>query len=117
GHRSEVRVKALAAFTEFYIRAHAKAPMCLCGNSLGGHVAMRLCLASPELVDCLILSGPSGLYEHSVDTLPVRPNEQFIREHMGRVFFEKQFITDEGVQEILQILSDRMNTLNLIHAA
>ncbi len=117
GHRSEVKVKALAAFTEFFIRSRSLEPVTLCGNSLGGHVALRLCLAAPELVECLILSGASGLYEHSVDSLPVRPGQKFIREHMARVFYNNKFITDEAVSEIHQILSQRSNVLNLIHAA
>ena len=117
GHRSEVKVKALAAYTEFFVRARSLAPVTLCGNSLGGHVAMRLCLASPELVDCLVLSATSGLYEHSVDSLPIRPDERFVREHMARVFYNSEFITDDAVGEIATILKSRMNVLNLIHAA
>jgi 2-hydroxy-6-oxonona-2,4-dienedioate hydrolase len=117
GHRSEVRVKALSVYTEFLIRQRALAPVALCGNSLGGHVALRLCLASPELVDCLILSGTSGLYEHSVDSLPIRPDKKFVREHMSRVFYNQQFVTDKAVDEIAGILVSRTNTLNLIHAA
>jgi pimeloyl-ACP methyl ester carboxylesterase len=116
-HRSEVKVKALAAFTEYFVRARKLEPVTLCGNSLGGHVALRLCLASPELVDCLILSGASGLYEHSVDALPVRPDQRFIREHMARVFFDRKFITEEAIEEIYQIIKARMNVLNLIHVA
>lgn len=117
GHRSEVRVKALAAYTEYFIRKRNLAPVTLCGNSLGGHVAMRLLLARPDLVDCLILSGTSGLYEHSVDTLPVRPDERFVREHMGKVFFSPKFVTREAIDEMLEILNKRLNALNLIHAA
>lgn len=117
GHRSEVRVKALAAYTEYFIREQGFSKVVLCGNSLGGHVAMRLCLSTPELVDCMVLSATSGLYEHSVDTLPVRIGEKFVREHMGKVFFNKAFVTDEAVKEVVDIVSDRMNTLNLIHAA
>ena len=117
GHRSEVKVKALAAYTEYFIRSRSLDRVVLCGNSLGGHVAMRLALARPELVDCLILSGTSGLYEHSVDSLPVRPSSQFIRDHMKRVFYNQEFITDAAVNDILRIISDRRNHLNLIHAA
>ena len=116
-HRSEVKVKALSILTELYIRQNAFQPAVLCGNSLGGHVAMRLCLNSPELVDCLILSGASGLYEHSVDALPVRPNHKYIRENMARVFYNKSFITDESVEEIYQAINKRLQVLNLIHAA
>ncbi|RIL08347.1 MAG: alpha/beta hydrolase [Proteobacteria bacterium] len=117
GHRSEVKVKALSVFTELFIRTNKLQPVTLCGNSLGGHVALRLCLAVPELVDCLILSGASGLYEHSVDALPVRPDKTFVRDHMARVFFSPKFITDQAVDEIHNILTKRTNVLNLIHAA
>lgn len=116
-HRSEVKIKALAAYTHLFILQRAFAPAALCGNSLGGHVAMRLCLAAPEVVDCLILSGTSGLYEHTVDALPVRPDRKYLREHMQRVFKNEQFITDDRVEEIYQIVNKRMNVLNLIHAA
>jgi len=116
-HRSEAKVKALAAFTEYMIRQRKLDPVTLCGNSMGGHVAMRLCLASPQLVDCLILSATSGLYEHSVDALPVRPDRKFIRDHMGRVFHKPEHITEEAIEEIYKILTKRVNVLNLIHAA
>jgi 2-hydroxy-6-oxonona-2,4-dienedioate hydrolase len=116
-HRSEVKVKSLALYTEYMIRERKLAPVALCGNSLGGHVAMRLCLAAPELVDCMILSGTSGLYEHSVDSLPVRPDRKFVKEHMERVFYHHKFITDSAIDEIHQIIKNRMNVLNLIHAA
>ena len=116
-HRSEVKVKALSAFTEYFVRQRSLQPVTLCGNSLGGHVALRLCLASPELVDCLILSGASGLYEHSVDSLPIRPDQRFIREHMARVFYNRKFITEEAVEDIYKIIKARMNVLNLIHVA
>lgn len=115
--KSEVKIKSLAVFTEYFIRSRGLKKVILCGNSLGGHVAMRLYLANPDLVSCMILSATSGLYEHSVDTLPVRPDEKFVREHMARVFYHKKFITDEAVDEIAKILASRTNTLNLIHAA
>lgn len=117
GHRSEVKVGALAMYTELFLRRRGIQPAALCGNSLGGHVALRLCLASPEFVDCLILAGTSGLYEHSVDALPVRPDRSFIREHMGRVFYDQKFVTDEAIDEIYNILKHKGNVINLIHAA
>jgi pimeloyl-ACP methyl ester carboxylesterase len=116
-HRSEVKVKALSLFTEYFIRERNLAPVTLCGNSLGGHVALRLYLAAPELVDCLVLTATSGLYEHSVDSLPVRPGREFVADHMQRVFHNKDLITDAAVNEIVNILEDRTRVLNLIHAA
>ena len=116
-HRSEVKVKALALYAEYFVRNRGLAPVSLCGNSLGGHVALRLCLAAPELVDTLVLTATSGLYEHSVDSLPVRPGREFVEEHMRKVFVNEQFITEEAIQEIVKILEDRGRVLNLIHAA
>jgi len=117
GHRSEVKVKSLALYTEYFVRSREFAPVTLCGNSLGGHVALRLCLAAPELVDCLILTATSGLYEHSVDALPVRPGYDFVNEHMRKVFFNQEFVTEEAIGEIVKILESKSNVLNLIHAA
>ena len=116
-HRSEVKVKSLALYTEYFVRSRNFAPVSLCGNSLGGHVALRMALAAPELVDCLILTATSGLYEHSVDSLPVRPGYAFVREHMEKVFYNQNFVTEEAIGEIVTILEARANVLNLIHAA
>ena len=117
GHRSEVKVKALAAYTEFFIRKRKFEKVILCGNSLGGHVAMRLYLATPSLVPALILSGTSGLYEHSPDSLPVRPDRVFIKDHMKRVFYHDKFITDQAIEDIYSTIKERVNVLNIIHAA
>lgn len=116
-HRSEVKVKALALYAEYFVRNRGFAPVSLCGNSLGGHVALRMCLAAPELVDCLVLTATSGLYEHSVDALPVRPGREFVEEHMRKVFVNEKFVTEEAIMEIVSILEDRGRVLNLIHAA
>lgn len=116
-HRSEVKVKALSMYAEYFVRSRGFAPVSLCGNSLGGHVALRTYFAAPELVDCLILTATSGLYEHSVDALPVRPGREFVEEHMKKVFVNPEFITEEAIMEIVRILEDRGRVLNLIHAA
>lgn len=116
-HRSEVKVKALSLYAEYFVRSRGLAPVSLCGNSLGGHVALRLCLAAPQLVDTLVLTATSGLYEHSVDSLPVRPGRAFVEEHMRKVFVNEKFITEEAIGEIVTILEDRGRVLNLIHAA
>ena len=116
-HRSEVKVKALACLTEYFLRKRNKHPVVLCGNSLGGHVALRLALSSPELVDALVLTGSSGLYEHTVDTLPIRPGPDFVRSQMQRVFYNDQLITDAAVDEVCTILKNKLSQINLIHSA
>lgn len=117
GHVSEVKVKALVALTEYFLRSRELTDMVVCGNSLGGHVALRLTLVAPDLVKSLVLAGASGLYEHTADTLPVRPGYKFVREHMGRVFHNKEFVTEEAIENVVGMLASKKNVLNLIHAA
>lgn len=117
GERAEVEVKALALMLEAFLRTTANEKVVLCGNSMGGHVALRLVLNAPDLVSGMILSGTSGLYEHTVDSLPVRPGADFVRDHMSRVFYNQSFVTDEAVAEIADILTSRKKTLNIINAA
>ncbi len=118
GNRTEVKIKPLAAYTQYFIlKKELKSPLVLCGNSLGGHVALRLALAAPHLVDALVLAGSSGLYEHTVDTLPVRPSKEFIRSQMERVFYDPKFITADALSEVHGITSSKIHQLNIIHAA
>jgi pimeloyl-ACP methyl ester carboxylesterase len=114
---SEIKVNALVALTEYFIRKKNLGPLIICGNSLGGHVALRLALSSPELVSKLILSGASGLYEHSVDTLPIRPGKEFVKSHMEKVFYNKDFVTNEAIEEIVNVLTSKRSLLNLIQSA
>jgi len=115
--KSEVSVQSLTLFVLFFILRNNLAPCFICGNSLGGHVALRVALLMPQLVKGLILAGPSGLYEHTVDSLPVRPDKNFIREHMRRVFYDPCHVTDEYVDEIYEILSRKENVKNLVVSA
>ena len=117
GHRTEVKVKALALYAWYFLMKEQFEPLVVCGNSLGGHVALRLCLAAPERVKCLILTGTSGLYEHAVDTLPIRPQHDFIKDQMERVFVNPKFINEQAIEEMCDIVRDRNNVLNIIHAA
>jgi 2-hydroxy-6-oxonona-2,4-dienedioate hydrolase len=116
-HTSEVKVKALSILVEYFIKSRSLKKVLLCGNSLGGHVALRLALSSPNLVSGLILSGASGLYERTADTLPVRPGEKFVREHMSRVFFDQSFVTESAIKEIADLLKSKLHVLNRIYAA
>lgn len=115
--RNDVRVKSLAAYTWYFAKKRKLDPVILCGNSMGGHVALRMYLADPSAVDCMILTGTSGLYEHSVDSLPIRPDQRFIREHMTRVFYDPKFTTDAAVNAIYDVIREKRNVLNIISAA
>ncbi len=117
GARSEVTVQALAVYTEAFLRSQGFGPVTLCGNSLGGHVALRLAVQRPELVESLVLTGSSGLYEHEPARMPLRPDANFVREQMRRVFRSEEFVTPEGIAEVVELLSKRGSAMNIIQAA
>lgn len=86
-HKREVKIEALGLFVEFFIRKREFGPVVVCGNSPGGHIALRPALNAPDLVKSMPLSGSSGLYEHTFDSLPVGPGESFISKQTARAFF------------------------------
>ncbi|NIR29610.1 MAG: alpha/beta fold hydrolase [Gammaproteobacteria bacterium] len=117
GDRSEITVQALAVYVEAFLRSRGSEPAVLCGNSMGGHIALRVALHAPGLVKGLVLTGSSGLYEHEPSQMPLRPDESFVREQMHRVFFSDCWVTEEGIQEIAAIFRERRYFLSLIQAA
>jgi 2-hydroxy-6-oxonona-2,4-dienedioate hydrolase len=83
-------------------------PFVICGNSLGGLVAIEICLRYPERVSGLVLAGSAGLYERNL-THGVRPqpSREFIRAVASDIFYDPCMITDELVDEWLEAISDR----------
>ncbi len=80
----------------------------LCGNSLGGQVALDFYLQQPSRVDRLILSGSAGLFERSLaGGRPPRLCRDYIREQACEIFYSPQHVTDELVDDVLAMLSDR----------
>ena len=117
GKISDISVSSLTLLTEYFIRTQNFSDLIICGNSLGGHVALKLALESPELFSKMILSGSSGLYEHQVEKLPLKPTSEFVRNQMEKVFFNKEFITDEGIKSIVDCLLNKKTFLNYVIAA
>ncbi len=80
----------------------------LCGNSLGGQVALDFCLQRPEQVERLILCGSAGLFERNLGGgRPPRLCRNYIREQACEIFYDSRHVTDELVSDILGMLSDR----------
>ena len=80
----------------------------ICGNSLGGQVALDFHLNYPERVESLVLSGSAGLFERSLSgNRPPRVCRQFVREQAAEIFHDKIHISDNLVDEMYAMLSDR----------
>lgn len=80
----------------------------LCGNSLGGQVALDFTLTHPERVDSLVLCGSAGLYERSLASgRTPRVCRDFIRERIGEIFYDQTHVSATLVDEVYAMLSDR----------
>jgi len=80
----------------------------LCGNSLGGQVALDFYLHHPERVERLVLSGSAGLFERSLSGgRPPRLCRHFIREQACEIFHDPTHVSDELVDDVYEMLSDR----------
>ena len=90
----------------------------LAGNSLGGHVALRVALAAPERVSGLILTGSSGLFERGFTRgVPHHPTADFVRERMEEIFFDPTFVTPEWVESVRGIVGTRASALRVLRFA
>ncbi len=97
-------------FVERYLKAEiarGQRPV-LVGNSFGGHVALRLSLARPDLVAGLILAGSSGLIERSmVREITVRPTREWLRRKIGELFFDQANMREADLDRAHAVLSQR----------
>lgn len=88
------------------------------GNSLGGHIAQLYCLAYPEQVKALILTGSSGLFENAMgNTFPKRGNYEFIKEKTEYTFYDPKTATKELVDEVFDICNNRSKAIRVISMA
>ena len=78
------------------------------GNSLGGQVAIDLCLRHPERAERLVLTGSAGLFERDLGTngMP-RVDREWIRHKAAEVFHDVRHLTEEMVDQLEEMLADR----------
>ena len=90
----------------------------LLGNSLGGHVALYFANKNPDKVIAMVLTGSSGLYEKSLgDSYPKRKNYDYIKNKAEEVFYDPKVATKELVDEIFEIVNDRMKVIRTLALA
>ena len=88
------------------------------GNSLGGHVALVHVLKHPERIKSLILTGSSGLFENGMgDSYPKRGDYEYIKNKTEAVFFDPQTATKELVDEVFDIVNNRLKVIKVLALA
>ena len=87
----------------------------LVGNSMGGHIALIFAKEHPEMVDGMVLTGSSGLFENSLgNTFPRRGDKEYIRQKTQEVFYDPKVATDELVDRVYALANKRTSTLKLL---
>jgi pimeloyl-ACP methyl ester carboxylesterase len=90
----------------------------LMGNSLGGHVALIHVLKTHDRIRSLILTGSSGLFENGMgDSYPKRGDYEYIKKKTEITFYDPNTATKELVDEVYQIVNERMKILKVISLA
>ena len=90
----------------------------LCGNSLGGLIAIDFCLRRPRRAEGLVLVGSAGMLENAfgVGTRPTI-TRQYVRLRASEIFYDNGLVTDELVEEIYAHVSDRNYTRLMLRRA
>ena len=67
---------------------------------MGGHIA-DFSKEHPKMVDGMVLTGSSGLFENSLgNTFPRRGDKEYIRKKTQEVFYDPKVATDELVDRV-----------------
>jgi pimeloyl-ACP methyl ester carboxylesterase len=114
----ESSIEALTAHVRAFLDALEIPRVVLGGNSLGGHVALRVALAAPERVSGLVLTGSSGLFERGFTRgVPHRPSAAFVREKMEEIFYDPELVTPEWVESVRQLVTAPASALRVLRFA
>lgn len=82
-------IDGVTTLTSSFLREYVGQPSTLIGNSFGGHVALRVALSNPELVESLVLAGSSGIIEETmVSDLQSRPTREWLDRKIGELFYD-----------------------------
>jgi len=115
GNILKVSVKNLSDYLHEFMKKIGLKSAVLIGNSMGGHIALIFAKEHPEMVDAMILTGSSGLFENSLgSSFPRRGDKEYIRRKTEEVFFDPKVATDELVDRVYDIANSRISVLKLL---
>ena len=101
-------VQTFAKYLKEFVDYKGYDKVILLGNSLGGHIALLATKLYPEMVEALVITGSSGLYENSMgESYPRRGDYEFIKKKAQDVFYDPEIATKEVVDDVYETVSDR----------
>jgi len=103
-------IDAVTAMVKRELSQLIDGPAIYVGNSLGGHLALRLALDHPEAVRGIVLAGSSGLFEREIvvgRTAQHRPSRDWLQMKIEELFSDPANIPDGIVDRVYIELSNR----------
>jgi len=103
-------IDAVTAMVKRELSQLIDGPAIYIGNSLGGHLALRLALDHPEAVRGLVLAGSSGLFEREIvvgRTAQHRPSRDWLQQKIEELFSDPANIPEGIVDRVYNELSNR----------
>jgi len=97
---------------------HAVERCTLCGNSLGGLVALDFARHYPQRVDSLVVSGAPGL-EPEINLgigTPRQISREFVLRLVENLFHDPRRATEDMIQRTADVLSERHHFANAVRA-
>ena len=111
----KVSVKSLSDYLYDFMNHVGLSSAILLGNSMGGHIALIFSKEYPEMVNGMVLTGSSGLYESAMgDSFPRRGDKDYIKTKTEEVFYDPKVATDELVDRVFEIANNRVSILRLL---
>lgn len=105
---SECSVHGATELVSAFLEDHISESAVLVGNSLGGHLALRIALDHPERVRGLVLAGSSGLFERTFEKdVQHRPSRDWIDRKITDLFYDKSRMPEGVVDRAYEELSQR----------
>jgi 2-hydroxy-6-oxonona-2,4-dienedioate hydrolase len=108
----------LVDFIDDFIKYKGFKKVYILGNSLGGHLCQMYALKRPDVVDKMILTGSSGLFENAFgSSFPKRSNREYIRQKTEMVFYDPAVATEELVDDVFHNVSDLGRCIRIVKIA
>lgn len=101
-------IAELGDLVESFVETMKIGPLVVCGNSLGGLVAIDLCARNRDFARGLVLAGSAGLFERSpIRGLRPRPTKEYVRSTVSEIVYQQDLVTDDLVDDWHRSISDR----------
>ena len=108
-------VDSLLRLTMSLVESLIDQPAIFLGNSLGGHLCLRMALARPDLMRGFALIGSSGLFERGFERdVQHNPSHEWLERKISGLFFDPSRVPPGAVDHAYQELQDRRRIRSLV---